>query len=152
MENEQEAPIKRSWYKKKRYLIPLGVIVLFIIIGATGGDPKPANTNHVQGAEQAAKVEQKTDEAIQAPAKLEIQSSEVKEEKVESTSLPAANTNTYSTPYGTPYKTPYTTPYETPYATPAQNTPTALCKDGTLSYSAHRSGTCSHHGGVAQWY
>jgi hypothetical protein len=29
---------------------------------------------------------------------------------------------------------------------------TALCNDGTLSYSAHRSGTCSHHGGVAQWY
>jgi hypothetical protein len=29
---------------------------------------------------------------------------------------------------------------------------TALCRDGSLSYSAHRSGTCSHHGGVAQWY
>ena len=30
--------------------------------------------------------------------------------------------------------------------------PTALCADGTLSYSQHRSGTCSHHGGVAVWY
>lgn len=29
---------------------------------------------------------------------------------------------------------------------------TALCRDGSVSYSAHRSGTCSHHGGVAQWY
>ncbi|MFZ4894972.1 GmrSD restriction endonuclease domain-containing protein [Plantibacter sp. Mn2098] len=29
---------------------------------------------------------------------------------------------------------------------------TALCNDGTLSYSAHRRGTCSHHGGVAIWY
>ena len=28
---------------------------------------------------------------------------------------------------------------------------TALCRDGTYSYSQHRSGTCSHHGGVAQW-
>ncbi|WP_084089711.1 DUF3761 domain-containing protein [Erwinia oleae] len=28
---------------------------------------------------------------------------------------------------------------------------TALCRDGTYSYSAHRRGTCSHHGGVAQW-
>ncbi len=28
---------------------------------------------------------------------------------------------------------------------------TALCNDGTYSYSQHRSGTCSHHGGVAQW-
>jgi hypothetical protein len=30
--------------------------------------------------------------------------------------------------------------------------PTARCRDGTYSYSAHRRGTCSHHGGVAQWY
>lgn len=28
---------------------------------------------------------------------------------------------------------------------------TARCRDGTYSYSKHRSGTCSHHGGVAQW-
>jgi len=29
---------------------------------------------------------------------------------------------------------------------------TAKCRDGTYSHSAHRSGTCSRHGGVAQWY
>ncbi|MGY3566129.1 hypothetical protein ACVWWH_001833 [Sinomonas sp. RB5] len=29
---------------------------------------------------------------------------------------------------------------------------TALCVDGTYSYSAHHSGTCSHHHGVAVWY
>lgn len=28
---------------------------------------------------------------------------------------------------------------------------TARCKDGSYSYSQSRSGTCSHHGGVAQW-
>jgi hypothetical protein len=28
---------------------------------------------------------------------------------------------------------------------------TALCVDGTYSYSQHASGTCSHHGGVARW-
>ncbi len=28
---------------------------------------------------------------------------------------------------------------------------TARCRDGTYSYSKHRSGTCSHHGGVAEW-
>lgn len=48
-------------------------------------------------------------------------------------------------------------PGAVPYTTarpPAVNTapkPTALCKDGTYSYSQTRSGTCSHHGGVAQW-
>jgi hypothetical protein len=28
---------------------------------------------------------------------------------------------------------------------------TALCVDGTYSFSEHASGTCSHHGGVARW-
>jgi hypothetical protein len=28
---------------------------------------------------------------------------------------------------------------------------TARCADGTYSYSQYRSGTCSHHGGVARW-
>jgi Protein of unknown function (DUF3761) len=28
---------------------------------------------------------------------------------------------------------------------------TARCEDGTYSFSESRSGTCSHHGGVAQW-
>jgi hypothetical protein len=27
---------------------------------------------------------------------------------------------------------------------------TALCRDGTSSFSQHRSGTCSHHGGIAR--
>ena len=27
----------------------------------------------------------------------------------------------------------------------------AQCRDGSYSFSAHRRGTCSHHGGVAQW-
>ena len=29
--------------------------------------------------------------------------------------------------------------------------PSALCNDGTYSYSSRRRGTCSHHGGVAEW-
>jgi hypothetical protein len=28
---------------------------------------------------------------------------------------------------------------------------TAECEDGTYSFSQHRSGTCSHHGGVKRW-
>ena len=28
---------------------------------------------------------------------------------------------------------------------------TAKCKDGTYSFSLHRQGTCSGHGGVAEW-
>lgn len=39
--------------------------------------------------------------------------------------------------------------------TPPANAPpagaTAQCRDGTYSFSQHRQGTCSHHGGVARW-
>ena len=28
---------------------------------------------------------------------------------------------------------------------------TALCRDGTYSFSQHRRGSCSHHGGVSKW-
>lgn len=28
----------------------------------------------------------------------------------------------------------------------------AVCRDGSISLSRNRRGTCSHHGGVAQWY
>lgn len=41
-----------------------------------------------------------------------------------------------------------------PKATPQNSAPqgaTALCRDGTYSFSQHRSGTCSHHGGVSKW-
>ena len=29
--------------------------------------------------------------------------------------------------------------------------PSAICRDGTQSYSLNRRGTCSHHGGVSRW-
>ena len=32
------------------------------------------------------------------------------------------------------------------------NGATALCRDGTYSFSQSRRGTCSHHGGVSRWY
>lgn len=41
-----------------------------------------------------------------------------------------------------------------PKTTPQNSAPpgaTALCRDGTYSFSQHRSGTCSHHGGVSKW-
>ncbi|WP_074652553.1 DUF3761 domain-containing protein [Terriglobus roseus] len=40
----------------------------------------------------------------------------------------------------------------TPMAAPsAPAGSTAKCGDGAYSFSQHRSGTCSHHGGVATW-
>jgi Protein of unknown function (DUF3761) len=41
-------------------------------------------------------------------------------------------------------------PEESPTGT-APAGATAECEDGTFSFSESRSGTCSHHGGVAEW-
>jgi hypothetical protein len=67
-----------------------------------------------------------------------------------------------------PSPTPYASPKATAYGLASQpSQPTAkskqapqrtapagasaVCRDGTYSYSQNRRGTCSHHGGVAQW-
>jgi hypothetical protein len=42
-------------------------------------------------------------------------------------------------------------PAADPYAALRAQGISAICKDGTYSYSKTRSGTCSHHGGVAAW-
>lgn len=42
-------------------------------------------------------------------------------------------------------------PATSPTKPPVAGQPTARCKDGTVSYSMHHSGSCSHHGGVSQW-
>ena len=55
-----------------------------------------------------------------------------------------------------PYKAPsynYTPQTIAPYKAPSYNMsgPSAICRDGTYSYSQTRSGTCSWHGGVSSW-
>ena len=42
-------------------------------------------------------------------------------------------------------------PVADPYAAATAAGATAVCADGTWSYSKNRSGTCSSHGGVHWW-
>ncbi len=72
------------------------------------------------------------------------------------TASPTSTPHPTASPTPTPYPTapPTPTPTFTPHVTPpptANSGPTAICNDGTPSYSQHRSGTCSGHGGVRQW-
>jgi hypothetical protein len=40
-----------------------------------------------------------------------------------------------------------------PFAAPSKpDGASAQCRDGTYSFSQHRQGTCSGHGGVSEWY
>jgi hypothetical protein len=57
-----------------------------------------------------------------------------------------SNNNTYTNSDG---NTVHSLATSTDNTTPAGAT--ARCGDGSYSFSQHRSGTCSHHGGVATW-
>ncbi|MEV4256356.1 DUF3761 domain-containing protein [Spirillospora sp. NPDC049652] len=61
-------------------------------------------------------------------------------------SMPSAHRPKPSTPR--PHRT---TPKPKPRTPRYPSGATAVCRDGSLSFSAHRRGTCSHHGGVARW-
>ena len=59
-----------------------------------------------------------------------------------------------STPTGKGYRNSRGEWVPSPTKTPDNQPPsgaTAQCRDGTYSFSRTRSGTCSHHGGVARW-
>jgi len=61
------------------------------------------------------------------------------------TSLPSTAPNgTYTNVDGNKVPRPY-------HAPSAPAGATAECRDGTYSFSENRRGTCSHHGGVAEW-
>ncbi len=87
--------------------------------------------------------------AAAAPAAPAKTSSTVRAPKPAKTSAPSTTAAEPAEPEPAP--APATkTPTKT--ATGSAANATAKCKDGTLSYSKHHSGTCSHHGGVAEWY
>lgn len=54
-------------------------------------------------------------------------------------------------PVAPPPPPPPPPPAPDPYAAATAAGATAVCADGTWSYSQHRSGTCSGHGGVHWW-
>jgi uncharacterized protein DUF3761 len=66
-------------------------------------------------------------------------------------STPPPATRAPATPAPSAPTLPPRTPASPRTREPAAGQPTARCKDGSMSYSKHHSGTCSHHGGVAQW-
>lgn len=65
---------------------------------------------------------------------------------------PAARPSILSRVLRAPTGTAANTAATAPASPAAAGAATARCRDGSLSYSQHRSGTCAGHKGVASWY
>lgn len=135
--------ITRSWYKKKRYLIPIGVVAL-LILSDGGSTPQNHPTQAVSPATYQTEVRANmTAQGLQPAVSSEsiIQKS-VAPSKSNSSGL--SNDNYYTNSVGNEVHSPA-------YSNTIPDGASAQCRDGTYSFSQSRRGTCSHHGGVSRW-
>jgi hypothetical protein len=112
-----------------------GVIGLFGLVAANP-HPNPSETPSPQQG-QMVQAEQTIQPAAAVPAVVEP----VSTPEPAPAQAPSSSGSGYTNSDGNHVNSP-------------SNDPTgasAQCGDGTYSYSQHRSGTCSHHGGVARW-
>ena len=123
----------RKWFQKKRFLIPAVIILFLILLSLFGGVPEQSK----QVDDSAPKIEN-----IEATETYDLQI-DLSETQLQSSGL--SNDNYY-------INVDVNTVHSPAYAPSIPAGATAKCRDGTYSFSQHRSGTCSHHGGVLTWY
>ena|ERR1035437_10089064 len=128
MENQTDK--NKKWYQKKRYIIPLVVFVVFIILGS--------NNNSGSQVQPQTAVNPSYN-SFTAPTYNQVQPT-----TPSNATSNLSNDNFYTNVNNNQVHSPA-------YSNSVPAGASAQCRDGTYSFSQHRSGTCSHHGGVAQW-
>jgi hypothetical protein len=140
--------LPKRWYKKKRYIIPLAALGLFTFAAANNNTPvtpQPAAVSAVvvqpqqQVAPTTQPASQETKTQVVAPASAPAPT------QTQSSNEQLSNDNHYINSAGNEVHSPAYAPAIPPGAS-------AQCRDGTYSFSQSRRGTCSHHGGVAEWF
>jgi len=128
----------RKWYQKKRYIFPsLAIGFVILALNNSNNQPTPIQTqestytSQVQGTSYSPQIQK-------------YQFQQATNNQQENNNL--SNDNSYTNVDGVTVHSPaYSENGQAPDGATAQ------CRDGTYSFSLHRSGTCSHHGGVASW-
>lgn len=144
MEND---PQKKK--PKGRLWAAIGIGALALLgLGAIGSSEQSAITNTAPyEAAQVTPVEQ-VDSVDLGRALDQVEAKQVAEEpKVEASAAAGlSNDNYYTNVDGNRVHSPaYSLDGDVPAGASAR------CRDGTYSFSQNRRGTCSHHGGVADW-
>lgn len=146
-------PKPRKWYGKKRYLIPAAFLG-GIWVALSFSSPDTTQTQNYSSS--STYVENIA--PVSTPSETQIKESNADVQSVESINeipvvvpysdntdeVPLSNDNTYINNQGDEIHSPAYAPSVPPGAS-------AICGDGTYSFSQSRRGTCSHHGGVAEW-
>ena len=172
-QNEVPSPPKRKWYAKKRYILPLSFFVVFfliLVVAASIGSrlnkssvaaavPQtlvlPRASNIVTKTFQAQPAAQIISKPVTGKAVPEIPvakspppvfQASASDENNSANTDDLSNDNTYQNVDGNTVHSPA---YDEDNEVPAGAT--AQCSDGTYSFSENHRGTCSHHGGVAEW-
>ncbi len=154
MDKKTEKPA-RKWYQKKRYLIPVGIVLISAFSSSGNNQTQPvkniapvqqvSNTSYTPNVKQV--VPATAPVTVVAPEKTTTStSSKVAPQKitVPASSSSLSNDNYYTNVDGNTVHSPA-------YSNSVPSGASAQCRDGTYSFSQHRSGTCSGHGGVARW-
>lgn len=137
---------EKKWYKKKRYIIPIAIFGLVGLVNSfdnsTSNSVKsyaPTTSQEVRTVPSSVPTKTQTQQPVLVvpPVQEDATPTPVKE-------VPLSNNNTYINSRGNEVHSPAFAP-----SVPAGAS--AICGDGTYSFSQSRRGTCSHHGGVAEW-
>jgi len=137
----------RKWYHNKRYIVPLIVFGLFLII-EVANDPDNNTVQQKVQIQNQVKSDTITIPAYQQPIKvIQEQPKTDAQQNIQSPEDKPSTPNYYINSKGNTVQSP----------TKSQNGSipagaSARCRDSTYSFSQSRRGTCSHHGGVAEWY
>ena len=120
----------KPWYRQKKFLIPIAAAAT-ITAFATGGSSSSTTTQQTYVPVPVVQQESVDIDQVVQPT--------------QTTDTDLSNDNYYTNVDGNQIHSPA-------YAPSIPAGASAQCRDGTYSFSAHRQGTCSHHGGVEVWY
>ena len=124
---------------------------LLLLAGINSAVPQPASQGVAQ-APQSTSTPAVTQSAA-SPSVVAQSPSPSPSRPASATPLPSPSAAATQAPAPAPVPppAPAPAPVQDPYAAATAAGASAVCADGTWSYSKTRSGTCSHHGGVHWW-
>lgn len=135
---------------RNKILVGLGIIIGLVVLGGIfGGSSKP----QVAGTQievtpsptiVATPTPTVTPTPSPTPTPTPTPQPTIQPATQSNTDSGLSNDNTYVNSNGNTVHSPA-------YSNTTPSGATAICGDGTYSFSQHRQGTCSHHGGVTQW-